>query len=466
MISRRKFLQQTLAGLGVASGFGANLASFNAFAADTSDYKALVCVFLKGGMDGHDLLIPYDLSSWGKFETIREPILSAFDTEPDGLSVRRRDNLIALASDSSSGIISDGREFSLSQEMLEVADLYHANKLAFVGNVGPLLEPITRQQIDNGGGALPPRLFSHNDQQSIWQAGQPEGASSGWGGRFGDIMQASGANSNATFTTITTNGSSIFVGGNDVNGFELSTSGGKTISGVSGAPSAFTTAYNNNLRGINKSRSRLIRNDIMDMTNDAIDNNILISQAFGSSASPTESFPSTSLGDQLAVVAQMIANRDTLGMKRQIFIVGDRGYDTHSNQASALGLKHIEISQAMNAFYNETVNMGLENNITTFTASDFGRSLVPNTTGTDHGWGNHHMVMGGAVNGGNIFGNVPEAEVGHDYEFGRGRLIPQTSVEQYASPMARWFGLTAAETLEALPNLSSFDESALGDLFS
>ncbi|MEI6895492.1 MAG: DUF1501 domain-containing protein [Colwellia sp.] len=466
MITRRRFLQHTLAGLGVASGFATNLASFNAFAADTSDYKALVCVFLKGGMDGHDLLIPYDLSSWNKFETIREPILSGFDAQPDGLSVRRRDNLIALGTSNSSGVVADGREFSLSQEMIEIADLYQANKVAFVGNVGPLLEPITRQDIDNGGGAVPPRLFSHNDQRSVWQAGQPEGASSGWGGRFGDILQASGANTHAAFTTITTNGSSIFVGGNSVNGFELSTSGGKTIATVSGAPSAFTTAYNKNLRGLNKSRAHLIRNDIMDMTNSAIDNNLLISQAFGSSAAPTTSFPSTSLGSQLAVVARMIANRDTLGMKRQIFIVSERGYDTHSNQASALGLKHIEISQAMNAFYNETVNMGLENNITTFTASDFGRSLVPNTTGTDHGWGNHHMVMGGAVNGGNIFGNVPEAEVGHDYECGRGRLIPQTSVEQYASPMARWFGLTQAETQEALPNLGSFDESALASLLS
>ncbi|MDA7746578.1 DUF1501 domain-containing protein [Psychromonas sp.] len=465
MITRRSFLKHTLAGLGVAGGFATNLASFNAFAADTSEYKALVCVFLKGGMDGHDLLIPYDLTSWGKFEALREPILSAFDGAPDGLSPRRRENLIALSSTNSNGLVNDGREFSLSQEMLEVAELYHSNKMAFVGNVGPLLEPITRQDIDNGGGSVPPRLFSHNDQQSIWQAGQPEGASSGWGGRFGDIMQAAGANSNAAFTAITTRGQSIFVEGNNVNAFQLSTSGGKAISQVSGSSSAFREAYDNNLRGIGKDRSNLIRNDIMDMTNTAIDNNATIRTAFGTSTG-SEAFPSTSLGQQLSIVARMIANRDNLGMKRQIFIVGDTGYDTHSNQASELGLKHIEISQAMNAFYNETVAMGLENNVTTFTASDFGRSLVPNVSGTDHGWGNHHMVMGGAVNGGNIFGNVPEAEIGHDYEVGRGRLIPQTSVEQYAYPLARWFGLSLSETQESLPNLDSFDATALAGLLS
>lgn len=468
MNNRRNFLKSTLAGLGVASGFATNLASFNAFAADTSGYKALVCVFFRGGIDGHDLVIPLDISSWNKFESIRENILRAYDRSPGGVPPRRRQNLLSLNSAASSGAVSDGREFAFSGEMPELRALYRANKLAVVGNVGPLLAPINRTDYQNGSSAIPPRLFSHNDQQSVWQAGQPEGARSGWGGRFGDIMQAASANSIAAFTTVNTSGQSVFVNGENVSGFGLTPSGGSNLDGMRGGlrSTRFEAAYLKSLRGVNKNRSHLIRNDIMDMTNNALINNAIISQAFSNSPGTSATFPNSTLGAQLAVVAKMIANRDSLGMKRQIFLVADGGFDTHSNQAETLGVKQLQISQALDAFYNETINMGMQDSITTFTASDFGRSLTPNTAGTDHGWGSHHFVMGGAVNGGQILGNIPEAEEGHDFEVGRGRLIPQVSVEQYAYPMARWFGLSAGEASDALPNLRSFNRDSLSNMFS
>lgn len=468
MNSRRHFLKNSLASLGVASGFATNLASFNAFAANTSGYKALVCVFLRGGMDGHDLMIPLDISSWNKFESIRENILRVYDGSPAGLSPRRRRNLLTLNSGSGNGRIADGREFAFSAEMSELRNLYTSNKLAVVGNVGPLLAPITRSEFEKGDSAVPPRLFSHNDQQSIWEAGQPEGARSGWGGRFGDIMQAANANATAAFTTISTSGHSVFVNGARVAGFGLTPSGGNNLSGMYGdlRSEKFEAAYLKSLRGINKSRSHLIRNDIMDMTNSALINNAIVSEAFSNSAGTSVAFPDSNLGAQLQVVARMIANREMFGMRRQIFMVSDGGFDTHSDQAVTLGLKQMQLSQALNAFYNETVSMGLQDSITTFTASDFGRSLTPNTAGTDHGWGSHHVVLGGAINGGQILGNIPEAEVGHDFEVGRGRLIPQLSVEQYAYPMARWFGLSFGEASDALSNLHRFNRDDLSNMFS
>ena len=197
------------------------------------------------------------------------------------------------------------------------------------------------------------------------------------------------------------------------------------------------------LYGLNAQYTNLFHKDVGTIAGKAIDENMLVSTTFASSPDPTTVFPGTNLGRQLEIVAKMIAAREALGLSRQIFFVADNGYDTHSNQATALPERQQEISKAMAAFYEETVAMGLPDSITTFTASDFGRSLVPNNSGTDHGWGSHHMVMGGAVNGGQILRNIPPPIAGHSQDHGRGRLIPEVSIEQYATAMGRWFGLSA-----------------------
>ena len=460
-MDRRKFLKAGGAGLGVAAGFASNLASLNAFAADTTGYKALVCVFLRGGMDTHDMIIPFDLESSRDFEDIRASFIDSYPGA--GFASRRNANLLGL-----SGSLRDGREFAMPQEMQELRSLYQQDNVAVVGNVGPLIEPIDNISFTNGSVRRPSRLFSHNDQQSTWMAGSIEGAREGWGGRFGDFMVAANANRTSAFTSVTTFGNSVFVNGFNVSGFNLSPAGGQQVDFLSsrsfGNSSVFQNSFRKNLFGLNAYDANLFHKDVGTITSSAIDDNLLVRSIFAQSPDPSTPFPGSTLGSQLRIVAKMIAAREALGLSRQIFFVADNGYDTHSNQASALPERQRIISQAMAAFYEETVALDLSDSVTTFTASDFGRSLVPNRTGTDHGWGSHHMVMGGAVNGGQIFGDMPPAAVGHSQDVGRGRLIPQVSLDQYAGSMGRWFGLSASEMLQVFPNLNLQDATALDGL--
>ena len=464
-MNRRQFLRASGAGLGAAAGFASNLASLNAYAADTSGYKALVCVFLRGGMDSHDLIIPYDLDSSDLYETIRAPLIDGYAAE--GFASRRNAyllNLTGSGANASSGSIADGREFALPEEMRELRDLYLQNHVAAVGNVGPLIEPLNSATIASGSAKVPPRLYSHNDQQSTWMASSAEGATKGWGGRFGDIMAAANANTKTSFTTVTTFGTSVFVNGQDLTGFNLSTNGGETVDdldGRFGGTYAFGDAFKRNLYGTNAGATNLFGKDVGSITHASITDNLLVREAFATAADPTTTFPSDSLGQQLSIVAKMIAARESFGLQRQIYFVADNGYDTHSYQTTAIPERQTSISRAMNAFYQETVAMGVADSVTAFTASDFGRSLVPNVNGTDHGWGAHHLVVGGGVNGGQIYGNIPEPVEGHSQDDGRGRLIPELSIEQYATSMGRWFGLSLSECYEVFPNLNLMNPEAL-----
>ena len=412
------------------------------------------------------MVIPYDLDSSGLFEDIRAPIIDGYAT---AWTSRRRAFLLELAgtgANASNGSLGDGREFAFPEEMRELRDLYQQNRVAIVGNVGPLIEPVNVDTY-NTTARVPPRLYSHNDQQSTWMASSAEGATEGWGGRFGDIMAAAYANDKTSFTTVSTFGTSVFVNGFNVSGFNLSSAGGEIVDNLTGSysgTSLFGEAYQRNLYGFNASSTNLFGRDVGTITKSAIEDNLLVRNAFEDAAPPATTFPQDSLGGQLAVVAKMIAARESLGLKRQIYFVADNGYDTHSNQTSALPERQQSISKAMTAFYQETVAMGVADSVTAFTASDFGRSLVPNSTGTDHGWGGHHLVVGGAVNGGQIHGNIPEAREGHSQDDGRGRLIPELSVEQYGTAMGRWFGLSLAECNDIYPNLNLMDPSALDGL--
>jgi len=435
MINRRQFLKW---GLGAGAGFASNLASFNAFSADTSDYKALVCVFLDGGHDAHSAIIPYDTGSLAQFVDIRSPL----GDEGGRLD---RDNLLALS----------------------VHDIYQNGNMAVVGNVGPLVEPTNRTAFDSGAARLPPQLFSHNDQASVWMASRPEGARAGWGGRFGDIMQAAGANASADFTLVSAAGNRIFTTGETLNGYHLSSSGGARLDGIESTQSEpWGDIYKEILFGLNIQHNNLFRRDLREASASRLENTMRARELFREISDPETSFPDNQLGDQLKSVAQMIKIREELGMSRQIYFVSHgSSYDTHSNQVEALDENQPELAASLEAFYDETVAMGLSDNVTTFTASDFGRTLVPNGSGTDHGWGNHHFVMGGAVNGGNIYGNIPEAEVDHNQDVGRGRLIPEVSVDQFAFSLARWFGLSESEALEVLPNSTNHDFRALNAMF-
>ncbi|MDB3935584.1 DUF1501 domain-containing protein [Granulosicoccus sp.] len=464
-MDRRKFLQTSGAGLGVAAGFASNLASLNAFAAETSGYKALVCVFLRGGMDTHDMIIPFDLESSRAYEDIRAAFIDSYPGS--GFASRRNAGLLDLSSSGSNGSTADGRDFAMPQEMVELRDLYQQNKVAVVGNVGPLIEPLNITNYTNNTARVPKRLFSHSSQQTTWMASPGDTAREGWGGRYGDFMLAANANRRSAFTSVTTFGNNVFVNGFNVAGFNLSARGGQEVEYLRrsfGNSSQFIESFRRNLFGLNYEDSNLFHKDIGTITSSALDDNMLVSQIFAESPDPTTPFPGTNLAGQLRIVAKMIAAREALGLSRQIFFVADNGYDTHSNQARALPESQRGISQAMAAFYEETVALGVSESVTTFTASDFGRTLVPNNSGTDHGWGSHHMVMGGAVNGGQIYGDIPPAVEGHSQDSGRGRLIPEVSIDQYASIMGRWFGLSASEVLQVFPNLNLQNPEALSGM--
>ena len=463
--NRRDFLKMSGLGLGVATGFASNLASFNAFGADTTDYKALVCVFLRGGMDSNDLIIPYDRASSIAYESIRAPLLDQYAAE--GFASRRKSRLLRLqgidGDVKSAAGPADGREFAFPEEMRELRDLYREMKVAIVGNVGPLVEPTSAAGYNAANAKLPARLFSHNDQESMWMASNPQAAASGWGGRFGDIMQAAKENRFSSFTSVSTSGNRVFANGITSGGFILSDNGVEQIQEMK-SNNSFGKKLSNAKYNAHSKHDNISPRKLQNTSNSNVYDNLYLQEVFAKSADVVTAFPSSSLGVQLATVAKMISNRSMLGMRRQIFIVTDNGYDSHSLQARRLPAKQAIVAKAMAAFYKEMKAQGIENNVTQFTASDFGRTLVPNANGTDHGWGSHHLVLGGAVNGGKFYGEIPEAALNHSQDAGRGRLIPQVSVDEYAYSLGRWFGLRPTEAIDALPNVNNFNRRSLRNM--
>ena len=455
-ISRRHLLK----GIGASalsaatlSSLGTALTGFQAAnAAEVSGYKALVCVFLLGGCDTHDVLLPYDQASYDKFSNIRRSMLSQYASQ--GAS-RARGDLLALSPTNSADF--GGRQFALPPEMSGIHGLFQAGNAAVVANTGPLIVPVTRSQYNAGTVRLPKQLFSHNDQQSTWASGGPEGASYGWGGLFADAVNASGANTNKEFTTISTLSNELFLTGQTVSPYQVSPQGAQEIQALE----EFTDSQLNDIlrrhfRAMDFQRSNLIESDIARIANNSVVLNETFNEAYSNLIPVSTQFPASGLGVQLRTIANAIAIRNTLTMRRQVFFAAIGGFDTHSGQAGGLPALLQQIDGAVTAFYSAMQELGIANDVTLFTASDFGRTLAVNGDGTDHGWGSHHIVVGSGVEGKKIHGKVPPAELGHDQDAGNGRLIPTTSVEQYAEPMGRWFGLTNAELAAALPNLSNF----------
>ncbi|WP_395339609.1 DUF1501 domain-containing protein [Ningiella sp. W23] len=457
-LTRRDFLRYSIS----SSIAGASLiglpSSLTAHAAQTNDYKALVCVFLFGGVDGHDLLIPYDVSSYNGFANIRQSLLNTYG------GTRSRESLLPLSPDNSAHFGS--REFALPPEMPLLKSVFDQGRVAIVSNVGPLVEPLNAQGFASGSAKLPPRLFSHNDQQSIWQASAPEGAQFGWGGLFADAMLAAGANNGiGEFTTLATAGVGPFLTGNTVSPYQVSLNGSAGITalegpnggGIGGELSGFIASAREIFRAQGSQHSNILAQDIANKFQKGIDANSVFDAARATAPTLTTAFPESSLGSQLRAVAQTMSIRDSLSANRQIFFVGTGGFDTHSNQAADLPALLSQLDSALAAFDSAMIELGLSQNVTTFTASDFGRTLTVNGDGTDHGWGGNQIVMGGAVRGKTILGEVPPALLGHDLDAGNGRLIPTLAVEQFAAPLGKWWGLSDIEIRHALPTLGNFD---------
>ena len=464
LTSRRGFLKQATAlSLGGAAGFAADLNRFNAFAADTSGYKALVCVFLFGGMDGHDVVLPYDTFNYDRYTDIRSALLNDYNNLEGG-STRARDRLLPLNLDNSGDF--SGRQFALPPELGPIHQLIDRGDGAIVSNVGPLVTPLTREEFRSRSVPRPPRLFSHNDQQSVWMSSQPEGANFGWGGRFADMAIASAGNSDATFTAVSASGNTVFLSGEIVGPFEVGSNGPEEIAGL-GEDTFYGSAslpqlFEDHLKSENDALSHLLQRDFVNVVDRSIDANRALRESFSQSPAFSTAFPNSRLGRQLQVVARIISLRQTLGVSRQIFFVSTGGFDTHSNQATSMPRLQTQIAEGMRAFYDATEEMGVSNDVTSFTASDFGRTLTVNRDGTDHGWGGHHFVIGGGVRGNRMLGDFPEPVLGHNLDSNNGRLIPTTSVDQFAATLGSWFGLNDGELGDALPGLSNFSNTNIG----
>ena len=434
----------------------------DAAAQSANDYKALVCIFLYGANDHYNTVIPYDVATHTNYYNIRKGTPTA-GTVYDGIAIGRN----ALSETALSTALSGGRQMALNPEMSALKTLFENKRASILMNVGPLVVPTTRQQYDNKSVPLPPKLFSHNDQQAYWQSSyQTEGGATGWGGRAADLLLSN--NSKSTLTCISINGNALFLSGQNAISYQMSSTGATTVNAIKGKSlfgSANCAAALQTL--ITQSSSLPMASDYTTVTKRALDTYDGIVAAIGTAASASMNalFPSAAtntLSAQLKMVARMIEQQAAFGMKRQVFMVGMGGFDLHDflpTQHPALLQK---LSTAMKEFDDAMTSLGKGPQVTAFTASDFGRTLTSNGDGSDHGWGSHHFVMGGAVDGGKWIGTAPEIGLTHNQQVGSGRLIPSTAVDQLGAELAAWFGVSATDVRTVLPNAKNFDLYKLG----
>ena len=447
--SRRAFLQRAsaLSIAGPAAGWALNLAALGqASAATAADYKALVCVFLYGGNDYANTLVPYDSSNYSLYNGLRPTLAYA------------RSALDATAL-SPSTALAGGRQYALAPELAPLLPLFDAGRLAVQLNVGTLVQPTTKAQYLAKSVLLPPKLFSHNDQQSVWQASSPEGATSGWGGRIGDLFEA--GNGNATFTCVNVSGNAVFLSGKSAVQYQVSPTGSVPIKALANPlfGSAACSAALQTL--ITQDRSHLLEAEYNRVTRRSIDANAQMATGLVPASSITTPFPSgNALADQLKMVARMVASASALGAKRQVFFVSLGGFDTHDGLLTDHPVLLTNVANALAAFYQATVDLGVANQVTTFTASDFGRTLTGNNDGSDHGWGSMHFMLGGAVAGKRFYGTPPVVANDGPDDVGQGRLLPTTSVDQYAATLGKWLGASDTDLLSLLPNLKNYDIGA------
>jgi uncharacterized protein (DUF1501 family) len=443
--SRRDFLKRACCT--AAAGFAA--ASFNRFglvnalAQSAQDYKALVCVFLFGGNDSNNMVVPLSSSGYSSYQQIRSVLAL-----PQG-------SLLPIAPPSAGS-------FGFHPKFPEMQSLFNQKHLAVLTNVGTLVRPTTRAQFQQRQVNLPQNLFSHEDQQAQMQTAALDGnGQTGWAGRTADKIQSIYG---GTFPVIISlAGTNIFCEGLTARSIESSGDPTKLLSGFgSSAESQGRMSTLQSLLTFDTGVSLI--QQASSITGNALQDSNALATALAAAPALATLFPANNgLANQLKQVAQIISARSALGLQRQIFFVSIGGFDTHSDQLNAHNNFYTQLSQAMNAFYQATVEIGAASQVTSFTLSDFSRTYAPDSTsGTDHAWGGHHLIMGGAVKGGNFYGTFPTlALAGPDDATNEGRWIPTTSLDQYAGTLANWFGVATADLPTIFPNLPNFSTPVL-----
>ena len=439
--SRRNFIKQT----GMSLSAAAMLSQFDGLnrveAQTASDYKALVCIFLFGGNDGNNTVIPD--TNYAAYNAVRG--------SSTGINIPQS-QLLKIS------VPSHSADYGLHPSLVELQTLYQQRKLAVLCNTGTLVQPLTRTSFLNNA-PRPEHLFSHSDQQVQWQSSMNSTtqSSSGWGART--VEATAGLNGTNTFPPMFSAAGEVLYG-----------IGKKTRTFVPGVPLFGFPADVSRHQRYKSLRSILtydldstLINASSGISSAAIDNNNTYATAMAGNTVATV-FPSTSLGNQLKQIATTIKARAAIGLKRQVFFASLGGFDTHSNQFYNQANLLTQVSKAMKAFSDSMVELGTDSSVTTFTLSDFGRTLKPASgAGSDHGWGNHHFIMGGAVDGGNFFGNFPTLQLNGASDAGdEGRWIPTTSVDQYGATLASWFGVTNTAMNTVFPAIDNYLVRNLG----
>jgi uncharacterized protein (DUF1501 family) len=464
--SRRQFLRTasmaSMAGFYV-SPFFLELNSLAAMAQGTgaSDYRALVCVYLQGGNDGHGTVIATDTDSFAAFTQARQGA--------PGLAYPMSELLpITLKTPQS------GRTFALNPALTGLQDVFNSGRAAIIANTGTLVVPASKTQIDNNTVQLPDSLFSHFDQTAAWQAiasNLGSGERVGWGGAVADAIEAMNMNSNSMFTCISTCGNALFLAGQTSFQLNVTSAGPIPIYGLTQPPFGGSATANPLQSVLSAEENNLFAQEYEIIIQRSIQAQAMLASAMapagtGGVANPPQYLDPMSnkltdnpLAQSLQTVARIISGRAALGVNRQIFYVQLGSFDTHNNQAQIHAQLLTQLGAAFEYFDGLMVNMGLSNNVTAFTISDFGRTLTCNSNGTDHGWGSHHFVVGGAVQGQNMYGTYPVIGTDQVNDVGEGRLIPTTAVEQYAGTLAQWFGLSDGQIREVFPNFANFGSS-------
>ena len=464
--SRRTFLHRMgqLSLAGVSTPMALNLAAMGEAAASTAnDYKALVCVFLYGGNDYANTVITYDDASHAQYARIR----AAGAGSAAGNMVISKEALQATLLRPHQAL-PNARAYALHPSMGGLAQLFNDGKAAVQLNVGPLVVPLTRAQYNSGNTQrypLPPKLFSHNDQQSVWQSLSPEGSTVGWGGRLGDQVMSD--NTESLFTCISITGNSVFLSGNQALQYQCSASGAIPVKPLQPQDWMMPNA---NMREafqalIQQPSPHVLQNAYTSVMKRALVAESKVSNAIARVQLRT-GFTSNNLSNQLKMVARLIGARQSLANKRQVFMVSIGGFDLHDNLVSKQPGLLREVDTALTSFFKATEELGVSDQVTTFTASDFGRTLTSNGDGSDHGWGSHHFVMGGGLKGAQFYGEAPPVSAGDSnsaedqWHVGQGRLLPRTSTDQFAATLARWFGVPEQDLGWILPNLKNFGAQA------
>ncbi|HJT98305.1 MAG TPA: DUF1501 domain-containing protein [Rhodanobacteraceae bacterium] len=475
-VNRREFLRKSIcAALGGASLYSAlgSLRLIGAAAAaerPAGDYKALVCIFLYGGNDSFNTVVPVSGQDQANYLAARGDLAVT--------------NPLPLTPAAGGG----PANYGLHPSMTDLASLFNnESKVAIVSNVGSLLYPVTQQQYQDGTVPTPPQLFSHDDQTNQWQTSRPDDPNAnGWGGRIADLLHSS--NAGQVPMSITLSGQNRFQRGAVVSQYSVdawcaagAAAGNPdcgqfsvtTMNYLGQGPESWLIDWDDpnvvanddaayNALIASGTQTHVLERAFADSATRTIANSTLINQALAGVTLSTP-FPDTDLGNQLAAVAMLIKVRQALGMSRQVYFVSAWNYDTHGTQLVDQAQNLTELSQGIYAFYRATEELGIADSVTAFTASDFGRSLAVNGDGTDHGWGGHHFVVGGAVNGKRIYGTMPSLLAdGNPDDTGYGQIIPTQAVDQYAATLASWFGVGAGSLNDIFPNLGRFPSSNLG----